>query len=373
MQVRQISSEEHLSYIAGRSSVSFLQTPAWGKTKAGWTSQSLGWFVCDELVGAGLMLLRKVPKVEKYLAYLPEGPDLNWEKTSDVEQALDALVVFAKARGVFQIKMGPHTWVRRWHSETLKAAISQEVAKVIGQVPADEVNEAGIALLSQLTKLGWKQREAEASGFGDYQPRYVFQIDLAGKTEEQIFEGFNQQWRRNIRKAEKEGVAVRSGTVNDLEMFHTCYLETAARDHFTPRSLAYFQTMWNAMRDEAPERISLIIASHPDHDGAIAATTMTRVGNHSWYSYGASTTAARDLRPSNAVQWEMLKTALREGADVYDMRGISDTLDQKNHLFGLIQFKLGTGGYAQEYVGEWDYVLSPIWAKAFDFYMSRRR
>jgi lipid II:glycine glycyltransferase (peptidoglycan interpeptide bridge formation enzyme) len=69
----------------------------------------------------------------------------------------------------------------------------------------------------------------------------------------------------------------------------------------------------------------------------------------------------------------MLKTALSEGADVYDMRGISDTLDQKNHLFGLIQFKLGTGGYAQEYVGEWDYVLSPIWAKAFDFYMSRRR
>jgi lipid II:glycine glycyltransferase (peptidoglycan interpeptide bridge formation enzyme) len=55
------------------------------------------------------------------------------------------------------------------------------------------------------------------------------------------------------------------------------------------------------------------------------------------------------------------------------MRGISDTLDSSNHLFGLIQFKLGTGGYAQEYVGEWDYVLSPIWAKAFDAYMSRRR
>lgn len=353
--------------------MSFLQTPAWGKTKAGWTSQSLGWFVGDELVGAGLMLLRKVPKVEKYLAYLPEGPDLNWDKANDVEQALTALTVFVKNRGVFQIKMGPHTWVRRWHADTLKSAISQEVAKVIGQVPPDEVNESGIALLSQLTKLGWKQRKAEASGFGDYQPRYVFQIDLAGKTEEQIFEGFNQQWRRNIRKAEKEGVTVHQGTFTDLEAFHACYLETAKRDHFTPRSLSYFQTMWNAMRQEAPERIALIIASHPDHQGAIAATTMTRVGNHSWYSYGASTTAARDLRPSNAVQWEMLKTAISEGADVYDMRGISDTLDQKNHLFGLIQFKLGTGGYAQEYVGEWDYVLSPIWAKAFDFYMSRRR
>ena len=373
MQVRQISSEKHLAYIAGRSSVSFLQTPAWGKTKAGWTSQSLGWFVGDELVGAGLILLRKVPKVEKYLAYLPEGPDLNWVNNSDVERALKALVVFAKDRGVFQIKMGPHTWVRRWQAETLKSVIALESAKVIGEVPPDEVNQSGIALLSQLKAMGWKQRKAEASGFGDYQPRYVFQIDLAGKTEEQIFEGFNQQWRRNIRKAEKEGVTVRQGTISDLEIFHTCYLETAKRDHFTPRSLSYFQTMWRAMREETIERIALIIASHPDHDGAIAATTMTRVGNHSWYSYGASTTAARDLRPSNAVQWEMIKIALNEGAAIYDMRGISDTLDSDNHLFGLIQFKLGTGGYAQEYVGEWDYVLSPIWAKAFEAYMSRRR
>ena len=29
---------------------------------------------------------------------------------------------------------------------------------------------------------------------------------------------------------------------------------------------------------------------------------------------------------------------------VYDLRGISDTLDPDDHLFGLIQFKLGTGG-----------------------------
>ncbi len=372
MQVRQITSEQHLAYIAGRPSVSFLQTPAWGNTKAGWAWQSLGWFVGDELIGAALILLRKVPKVEKYLAYLPEGPDLNWDSPQDTELALKALITFAKERGVFQIKMGPHIWVRRWHAETLKAVIAQNAAKIIGEVAPDEINLVGLNLLKQLPNLGWKQRKTEASGFGDYQPRYVFQIALAGKTEEKIFEGFNQQWRRNIRKAEKEGVTVSQGTITDLETFHTCYLETAKRDHFTPRSLSYFQTMWTAMRAESIERIALFIARHPDHAGAIAATTMTRVGNHVWYSYGASTTAARELRPSNAVQWEMIKAAMRAGAVVYDMRGISDTLDSSNHLFGLIQFKLGTGGYAQEYVGEWDYVLSPIWAKAFDIYMSRR-
>ena len=39
---------------------------------------------------------------------------------------------------------------------------------------------------------------------------------------------------------------------------------------------------------------------------------------------------------------------------------------------GLIQFKVGTGGEAVEYVGEWDLPLNKALYKAFDLYMSRR-
>ena len=372
MLVRQISSQQHLEYIATRKSVSFLQTPAWGKAKPGWISESLGWFEGDQLVGAGLLLLRKVPRFEKFLGYLPEGPDLNWSDTQHVTEALSALVQYGQARGMFQIKLGPHAWVRRWNAETLKNAIANETAKSITHLAADQTNSDGMALLELLARLGWRKPSAKESGFGDYQPRFVFQVALHNRTEEELLGSFNQLWRRNIKKADKEGVAVRVGTVVDLPEFHECYVETANRDHFTPRNLSYFENMWNAMRDENESRIAVYLAEHPDHSGAIAATTMTEVGDHAWYSYGASTTAARDLRPSNAIQWAMMCDARAHGCAVYDMRGISDTLDPAHHLFGLIQFKLGTGGYAQEYVGEWDYVISPLWAKAFDLYMARR-
>lgn len=376
IQVKQISSAEHLAFIESRSSVSFLQTPAWGKTKLGWQAQSLGWFESstsgqEKLIGVGLVLLRKVPKVKKYLAYLPEGPDLNWT-SENLNGALAALTNYLKPIGVFQIKIGPHMWVRRWHAETLKNAIAEGGAKKIGELAPDEENADGIKVIEELKLLGWQQPSSKDSGFGDYQPRYVFQLALANRTEEELLSSFNQLWRRNIKKAEKEGVTVRLGTVDDLGAFHTCYVETAKRDHFTPRPLSYFKTMWDALTGENKYRMKLFIAEHPDHQGAIAATTLTRVGQHSWYSYGASTTAARDLRPSNAIQWAMIKDSLNSGSAVYDMRGISDTLDQNNHLFGLIQFKLGTGGYAQEYVGEWDYVISKPWATAFNLYMARR-
>jgi len=372
VQVRPISAEQHLAYIATRPSVSFLQTPAWGKAKSGWISESLGWFVGDELIGAGLVLMRKVPRVNKYLAYLPEGPDLDWTNSNLVDDALSALIAFSKSRGVFQIKMGPHVWVRRWLSETLKDAIAQEVALSISALSPDEENSSGINLLDQLARSGWRKPTTSESGFGDYQPRFVFQVALKGKSEDELLSSFNQLWRRNIKKAEKEGVTVRTGHKTDLAAFHKCYEETAKRDHFKARPLPYFETMWDAMRAEDLKRIAVYLAEHPDHAGAIAATTMTEVGKHAWYSYGASTTAARDLRPSNAIQWAMMRQAAADGCEVYDMRGISDTLDPANHLFGLIQFKLGTGGYAQEYVGEWDYVISPVWAKAFDLYMGRR-
>ena len=104
----------------------------------------------------------------------------------------------------------------------------------------------------------------------------------------------------------------------------------------------------------------------------VAATTLVTVGDHAWYSYGASTTASRNVRPSNAVQWRMITDSMAAGCSVYDLRGISDNLTAGDHLLGLVQFKVGTGGYAQEYVGEWDHVLRALWNKAYEAYRKRR-
>jgi lipid II:glycine glycyltransferase (peptidoglycan interpeptide bridge formation enzyme) len=373
MDVRVISAEEHLAYIASRPSVSFLQTPAWGSVKSQWRSTSLGWFHDERLIGAGLLLTRKLPKINKHFGYLPEGPDLPWEDRSLALEALQALIAYGKRANIFQLKIGPHVRTRTWSSETIKDGISAGQAKHISDLPASEVNQSALSLTAALTKSGWKQLASADAEFGDFQPRFVFQLSLANKSEEELLQDFNQLWRRNIRKAEKAGVRIRIGTYEDLPAFHDCYVETAKRDGFTPRPLAYFQHMYQSMKAEDASRIELFIAEHDDHKGAIAATTLTRVGNHAWYSYGASTTAARDLRPSNAIQWSMITHSLAAGCTIYDLRGIADTLEASNHLFGLIQFKLGTGGYAQEYVGEWDYHISPLLAKVFNLYMGRRR
>ena len=65
--------------------------------------------------------------------------------------------------------------------------------------------------------------------------------------------GMNQLWRRNIKKAAKHGVVVAASvTASDLPAFHQRYVETAERDHFTPRPLSYFQHMFDALGPRTP-------------------------------------------------------------------------------------------------------------------------
>ncbi len=355
-----------------RPSVSFLQTPAWGRAKPEWRAESLGWVRDGEVVGAALVLYRQLPRLKRYLAYLPEGPAIDWE-SDDLAAWLHPMVSHLARQGAFGVRMGPPVVTRRWTAAQVKEGIADDAVRRLDDLAPAERSATGARVVAQLHELGWRPQAAEGGGFSAGQPRYNFWIPLAGRTEDDVLKGMNQQWRRNIKKAAKEGVEVTTGALDDpadLEAFHTLYAHTAARDHFTPRPLSYFRTMVDALAAEDPDRVRLWFGRH--EGDLVAATIAIRVGTHAWYSYGASSTEKREVRGSNAVQWAMIQDAIAAGAEVYDLRGITDTLDSEDPHLGLIQFKVGTGGEAVEYAGEWDLPLNRPLYKAFEVYMGRR-
>jgi vancomycin resistance protein VanK len=368
-----------LAFVRAQRTVSFLQTPAWGRVKTEWRGESLGWFDGPRLVGAGLVLHRPVPRLDRFtLAYLPEGPVIDW--TDDIDTWLVPLAAHLKAQGAFAIRIGPPVCTDIWGAAQVKEGMADPGVQRLTELPSGWTDPVGARVTARLRDSGWLPQSPQ-DGFGVGHPQFRYEIPLVGRSEDDLLRGMNQLWRRNIKKSLKEGVEVRVGEVSfgkglgegvgvDLKAFHDLYVHTAERDRFTPRPLRYFETMFAALSTEDPARIRLYLAHH--QGDLVAAAILVRVGAHAWYSYGASSTEKRDVRGSNACQWAMIRDCLAAGCDVYDLRGITPTLDADDPHVGLIQFKVGTGGQAVRYVGEWDLPLRPMVYRAFDLYMRRR-
>ncbi|MYV98093.1 peptidoglycan bridge formation glycyltransferase FemA/FemB family protein [Streptomyces sp. SID3343] len=369
--VRPISATEHVAFVQAQRSVSFLQTPAWGRVKTEWRSESLGWFDGRRLVGAGLVLHRPVPRLDRFtLAYLPEGPIIDWN--GEIGAWLDPLAAYLKERGAFAIRLGPPVVTDTWSAAQVKEGIAHPDIRRLTDLPQQWGDPVGARVSSGLKEAGWLLQNPQ-DGFGDGHPQFKYEIPLADRTEDELLRGMSQQWRRNIKKAAKERVEVTvgDGGPEDLKAFHDLYVHTAERDRFTPRPLRYFETMYAELSAEDPERITLYLAHH--QGDLVAATVLVRVGAHAVYAYGASATEKREVRGSNACQWAMIRDALAADCDVYDLRGITPTLHADDPHVGLVRFKAGTGGRAVRYVGEWDLPLRPMIYRAFDLYMRRRR
>ncbi|MFD0269423.1 lipid II:glycine glycyltransferase FemX [Streptomyces sp. NPDC127106] len=371
LETRSLTAAEYRAFLDRNRNASFLQYPSWAGVKDLWRSETVGWHHPDgEIAGAALVLYRQFPGTRKYFAYLPEGPVADWADP-DLDRWLTPLLRHLRAAGAFAVRIGPSPAYRRWEAATLKAAAGP--GRRLSDVLAAEVDPVGAALADRLRTRGWRRCGGEDDG--DAQPRHVFRVPLAGRTVDDLWSGLNQEWRRNVRKAEKSGVRVVLGTAADLPEFHRLLGVTEERDGFRlGRSLAYYEQQYAALNAEAPGRMRLYLAVHEGE--VLAAHTMITAGRRVWYQTGASADHRREVRPSNALQWHMMRDAHALGADEYDMRGIPSTLDPAERSFGLLRWKLGTGGHVVETLGEWEIPLegyaNTAFYKAFQAYLARR-
>ncbi|MGH3417528.1 MAG: lipid II:glycine glycyltransferase FemX, partial [Actinocrinis sp.] len=265
--------------------------------------------------------------------------------------------------GSFALRMGPPVVDRVWSNTTIRDGLAAPGVSGFAALDPDRRDSPARDLTQRLSALGWHRVEADTEGFGSGQPRYHVRLPLDGRDEKSVWDGMSAQWRRNIRIAQRSGVTVEQRGAESLPEFHRLYLATAARDGFLPRQLPYFEQMFRSFDGEDPDRVKLYVAQL---DGEpLAAATLVRVGSFAWFGYGACADHTRDARPSNALQWQMIRDCLDQGIRVYDLRGVPGTLDTDDRRSGPLRFKAGTGAQVVEYVGEWDLPLHRAFYRVF--------
>ena len=339
----------------------FLQTYEWGQVKAkyGWSPlfavwDSDGrWIVEGDTnllstfqtpVATALILKRQIISnafaARLSILYAPKGPVLDWTNESLRNRVLNDLQSLAKKQGAIFLKMDPDV----------------VLGTGIPNGDGDVIDNGGQAVMSELERRGWRLSSDQI------QFKNTVLIDLH-PSEEEMLARMKQKTRYNIRLAEKKGVLVRIGTLEDLDMLYKMYAETSVRDRFVIRDNGYYQTVWKTFMSSEEPTCEPLIA---DVDGEpVAAIFVFYFAGRAYYVYGMSRNAHREKMPTYLLLWEAMKRAKAKGCDVYDLWGAPDVFDESDSMWGVYRFKEGLGGELVRTLGAWDFAPNPFWYKMY--------
>ena len=322
--------QEYTEFLESHERCNFQQSLEWGKVKTNWIKEVV--LAEDEnhkIIGSICVWIRKMP-IFGNMMYSSRGPVCDIHDKQVLEQLTEGIKELGKKYNAFVLRIEPDI-----------KKDDQEFRKIVEEI-------------------GYKIKD-DAKDFKDeIQPRFVFRLDIKGKTEDEVLAGCHQKTRYNIRLAKKKGVVVKEGTREDLKDFHKIMIETGSRDGFIIRSLDYFEKMYDEL---APKHMKLLMAYYEDKP--ISGIIPIMYGNKTWYLYGASSNQHRNLMPNYLLQWEMIRQAIQNKCDIYDFRGVSGVVDETHPQYGLYRFKKGFGAEFTEFIGEVYWPFKPLTYKLY--------
>ena len=314
---------EYEAFLENHPKGHFLQSSLWAAVKASWRWEA----VCvrgqdGAIVGGMSVLIRKMPGLPYTLMYSGRGPVCDSGDRETLQALTAGMAELAKRHRAYGLKADP------------------------------DILSSDRGFVDTMKSLGWAHHPGDKN-FDGVQPNYVFRLDVAGKSEDDLLAGFHSKTRYNLRLSARKGVTVRQCGKEMLADFSRIMAETGSRDGFIVRNQQYFETMMDALGDHCRLYMAFF------ENQPIAGTLAIGFGDKVWYLYGASSNAHRNVMPNYQLQWAMMEWALERGSAVYDFRGVSGDLSEDNPLYGLYLFKKGFGGQLTEFCGELEIIYRP--------------
>ena len=304
--MKDFNQKEYQEFLEKHEKGHYAQSLEWAKIKNEWQNEVI--IIRDNqgnIKGSMSILIRKLPYINQSLMYSPRGPVCDIDDEETFKKLIEEADILAKKYKAFMLKMDPDILAS---NQTFK-----NMAKKYGFKVEEKIKDVNTLL----------------------KPRYVFRLDLKGKTEEEVFNSFHSKTRYNIRLATRKGVKLREGTKCDLDEFQKILETTGSRDGFYIRKKEYFEKFFDSFDEK---HLKLVFAEYENKP--ISCVLNIFYGNKEWYLYGGSLNEHRNLMSTYLLQWEMIKQAIERNMDCYDFRGVCAT-DETHYNEGLYRFKKG--------------------------------
>ena len=361
MTFEEITEEEFRKYAKNSPYKSFMQTPEIAKHREenGWTVYYLAAKYNGEIKAAS-MLVAKPTFLGKSTFIAPGGPLIDLEDQALTDFFMKSLKRYVRSHNGYVLHISPYYELteRDRHGDEVPNGFNHQNA------------------LRNLRNLGFIELKNAS------QPKYMYALDLKGKTPEELMADFKSNTRGHIRKAEKMGVKVRELKREELGIFKDITEKTSHRRDFTDQPLKYYEDMYDLFvprkealflvaetsvdsrasgaRQREDERRSPVATGRPD-----AARELTEVlplsaamfmlyGDEVVYLFsGSDEKYMKDYNAQYELQWYMIKYAAEKKFKRYNFYGIHG-LPDKNTKDGVYEFKKGFGGQVLEYIGTYE-------------------
>jgi lipid II:glycine glycyltransferase (peptidoglycan interpeptide bridge formation enzyme) len=195
-------------------------------------------------------------------------------------------------------------------------------------------------------------------------------IDLEQELD-QLLSQMHSSTRRNIKKGQQQGILIREGRREDLDLFYKLYTSTSQRQRFAPYPKAYFSKMWDLFHplgciqiliaESSGEAISTLLII------PFGTTVITKVvgwsGQHSEY------------RPNQSLFWGAIQWSKSHGYRWFDLEGIDLKTAEailnrqplpQNKRDSPDRFKLGFGGQVVIYPEPYEYIYNYWFRKVYN-------
>ena len=407
MELRVLEKNEYEKFVKSNPYKShFLQSYDWGclaKIERGLTPYYLGLDDNGKIVGATLLLKKSLPLGLCYL-YAPRGYVINFREKKILDRFTEEIVKFAKRKKAIYVKIDPDII---WKKEDYKGEIT-------------EVESKDKNIYNELLRLGYKHM-GFTKNFETMQPRYTFRIDL-NQSMEEIESHFSKTTKQRIAKSLKLKTKVEIGTEKDLETFYHLMMLTESRKDFVSYGIDYYKTLYklfnednkatlflgkvnikdslevlnsdleevNKKIDDLPkenmskgaknkfkelsrqkENLEKEVEKYNNYldeygeEVTLSAHMILEYGDKAWVLYAGNHNILTETYVNYHTYYEHLKFCKDRGLKIYDQFGTIGDLSKDNPRLGLHEFKRKFGGDYVEFMGEFDYVVKPIYYFAF--------
>lgn len=363
------------------------------RKKQGWKAEYVGVKENKKVLAATLLLSKKRHLKKEF--YTLRGPQLDYSNKPLLSFFMTELKKYAKNNDGYFLRIDPYIEMKSLDKD--------------GQ----ETNAFdNTYIIKNLKELGFT--EVKSKQMTDtVQAKFMYVIDLEGSLDEVMSE-MDSKTRQMIRKNEKQGVVIRVGDENDVELFEDIMNQTSQRRKFNDRGLAFYKNMYDALikdnmislvfaeldinlarenlkseqkeidlarkdreekrklgkcnekkakqkeveEEKTLERISkkeAELAELEEKYGSkitLGGILYILYGDEVASLFGGCYEEFKEYQCFYTIHYEMIKYAIENKYKRYNFYAINNTLDKNDSQYGIYQFKRGFGGHVIEFIGE---------------------